>query len=57
MDYHATDAMQSDTTIFVSNASQSLFSDCTVAANGIKRSSPNGNLKFFGNRVLNEQRI
>lgn len=41
--YDATDAAASDLPVFVNNTLHSLFSECTVAANGIKISSANGN--------------
>ena len=37
------DAAASDLPIFVNNTLHSLFSDCSVSANGIKNSSSNGN--------------
>ena len=40
--YDATDATQTDTPIFVNNTLHSLFSECTVTANGIKISNANG---------------
>ena len=41
--YNAADAALSDSPIFVNNTLHSLFSDCSVTANGIKISSSNGN--------------
>ena len=40
--YDATAATQRDTPIFVKNTLHSLFSECTVTANGIKISNANG---------------
>ena len=41
--YHATNATERDTPKFVNNTLHSLFSDCSITANGIKISSANGN--------------
>lgn len=41
--FDAADATQSDKPMFVNNALHSLFSECSVTANGIKISSANGN--------------
>ena len=40
--YHATEAADTDNASFANNALHSLFTDCTVSANGIKISSANG---------------
>ena len=42
LDYDATDTTKSDDASFSNNALHSMFSDCTVSANGIKISSSNG---------------
>ena len=42
LNYVTGDATQQDTPVFVNNTLHSLFSDCTVTAQGIKVSSANG---------------
>ena len=42
MRYDATDPTVTDSPIFVNNTLHSLFSECTVTANGIKISNANG---------------
>ena len=43
-----TDAANRDTPYFVNNTFHSLFSECTVSANGIKISNTNGNYEHKG---------
>ena len=49
--WHATEADQQDTPVFVNNTLHSLFSDCEIYANGIKISSANG---LYGHKAYLE---